>query len=88
MSRAPIPANKNGSFERAWKQICIYAFSREHLERFAAVSRKGPLEEIEDIEILRFMEMGVEVSLVELDSTSMAVDTPEDLEKVERALSR
>jgi 3-deoxy-manno-octulosonate cytidylyltransferase (CMP-KDO synthetase) len=87
MSRAPIPANKSGSFEKAWKQVCIYAFSREHLERFAAATEKGPLEAIEDIEILRFIEMGIDVSIVELKSTSMAVDTPEDLERVTRAIS-
>jgi 3-deoxy-manno-octulosonate cytidylyltransferase (CMP-KDO synthetase) len=87
MSRAPIPANKAKTFEKAWKQVCIYAFSREHLARFSAESEKGPLESIEDIEILRFIEMGIGVSLVELASTSMAVDTPEDLEQVVRALS-
>jgi 3-deoxy-manno-octulosonate cytidylyltransferase (CMP-KDO synthetase) len=87
MSRAPIPANKAKTFEKAWKQVCIYAFSREHLARFSAASEKGPLESIEDIEILRFIEMGIGVSLVELASTSMAVDTPEDLEQVVRALS-
>jgi len=87
MSRAAIPANKGGSFERAWKQVCIYAFSRDHLRRFSSVSRKGRIEQIEDIEILRFVEMGIDVSIVELDSASMAVDTPEDLEKVIRAIS-
>ena len=87
MSRAPIPANKAKTFEKAWKQVCIYAFSREHLARFSAATEKGPLESIEDIEILRFIEMGIGVSLVELASTSMAVDTPEDLQQVVRAFS-
>jgi 3-deoxy-manno-octulosonate cytidylyltransferase (CMP-KDO synthetase) len=87
MSRAPIPANKSKTFEKAWKQVCIYAFSREHLARFSAATEKGPLESIEDIEILRFIEMGIGVSLVELASTSMAVDTPEDLEQVVRAFA-
>jgi 3-deoxy-manno-octulosonate cytidylyltransferase (CMP-KDO synthetase) len=87
MSRAPIPANKSKTFEKAWKQVCIYAFSREHLSRFSAATEKGPLESIEDIEILRFIEMGIGVSLVELASTSMAVDTPEDLVQVVRAFA-
>ena len=87
MSRAPIPANKSKTFERAWKQVCIYAFSRKHLSQFSAATEKGPIEAIEDIEILRFIDLDIEVSLVELESTSMAVDTPEDLEMVVRALS-
>ena len=87
MSRAAIPANKGGTFVKAWKQICIYAFSRDHLVRFSSASEKGPIEAIEDIEILRFLDMGIPVSIVELDSSSMAVDTPEDLQKVVRAVS-
>jgi 3-deoxy-manno-octulosonate cytidylyltransferase (CMP-KDO synthetase) len=87
MSRAPIPANKAGTFVKAWKQVCIYAFSRDQLARFSSATEKGPLEAIEDIEILRFLEMGIPVSIVELSSSSMAVDTPEDLQKVVRAVS-
>jgi len=86
MSRAAIPANKAGSFDKAWKQVCIYCFSPAQLAAFASVSCKGPIEQIEDIEILRFLDMNVEVRMVELDSSSIAVDTPEDLERVVDAL--
>ena len=48
---------------------------------------KTPLEEIEDIEILRFLEMGIEVRMVEVSSSSIAVDHPEDVEKVIKALN-
>ena len=87
MSRAAIPANKQGTFERAWKQVCIYAFSKEHLERFAKAARKGPIEAIEDIEILRFLDLDVPVQMLEVEAGSVAVDTPEDLEKVVAILS-
>lgn len=86
MSRAAIPANKGGSFEKAWKQVCIYCLSPAQLAAFASVSAKGPIEQIEDIEILRFLDLGVEVRMVELASSSIAVDTPEDLERVVDAL--
>lgn len=87
MSRAAIPGNKAGTFEKAWKQICIYGFTPEHLQQFSAATRKGPIEQIEDIEILRFLDMNIEVQMVELSSTSMAVDTPDDLKRVIDALS-
>jgi len=86
MSRAPIPANKKGTFEQAWKQVCIYCFSPAQLAAFAAVSTKGTIERIEDIEILRFLDLGFEVRMVELGASSIAVDTPEDLERVVNAL--
>jgi 3-deoxy-manno-octulosonate cytidylyltransferase (CMP-KDO synthetase) len=40
------------------------------------------LEEIEDIEILRFLELGYDVKMIELSKDSVAVDVSEDIEKV------
>ena len=40
------------------------------------------MEAVEDIEILRFIENGYKVQYVEVDSETVAVDTPNDLEKV------
>jgi 3-deoxy-manno-octulosonate cytidylyltransferase (CMP-KDO synthetase) len=44
------------------------------------------LEEIEDIEILRFLELGFEVRMVQMSNQSIAVDTPADVVRVEAAL--
>ena len=51
-----------------------------------AAGRKTPLEELEDIEILRFLELGFPVQMVRLESASIAVDVPEDVARVEAAL--
>jgi 3-deoxy-manno-octulosonate cytidylyltransferase (CMP-KDO synthetase) len=82
MSRGAIPTTKQLKFVSAWKQICIYAFPINCLEAFAEKNLKTPLEQIEDIEILRFIEMGYDVRMVELSGSSFAIDTPEDLQKV------
>lgn len=79
MSRAPIPGNKAMAMVEAWKQICIYAFSRAQLERFVATDGKTRFEAIEDIEILRFVEQGLPVKMVRVDSGTIAVDFPEDV---------
>lgn len=86
MSRSPIPSDKEGNFIKAWRQICIYSFSRKALELFRSQRKKTSLETIEDIEILRFLEMGMSVKMVPLSSQSIAVDVPEDVKKVEDAL--
>ena len=39
-------------------------------------------EAIEDIEILRFIENGYRVQYIEVDSQTIAVDTPNDLKRV------
>lgn len=82
MSRSPIPNNKENKFVSANRQVCIYAFPKNVLIEFSKRSAKTTLEEIEDIEILSFLEMGKEVMMVELSTSSLAIDTPEDVEKV------
>ena len=92
MSRAAIPGTKVGgrSPDVAYlKQVCIYGFSPADLRRFAeagAAEGKGPLESAEDIEILRFLELGHPVRMVRTSRTSLAVDAPGDVAKVEAAL--
>ncbi len=86
MSRAPIPGNKGGEFIKAWRQVCVYAFPYNSLKTFNECKKKTPLEQIEDIEILRFVELGFKVRMIELSNDSISVDTPEDVIKVKRKL--
>lgn len=87
MSRSPIPYNKKGVFNIAWRQICVYAFPKESLKSYASKLKKTVLEQEEDIEILRFLEMGYDVRMINLSDNSVAVDTEEDAEKVRKILS-
>ena len=82
MSRSAIPLSKANQFHFAYKQVCIYAFSKCHLEFFAAHSAKTEIEQIEDIEILRFLESDIAVQMIEVEASSIAIDVPEDVEKV------
>ena len=86
ISRNPIPGTKTGNGSNPKKQVCIYGFNREHLSEFAKMGKKTPLEFEEDIEIIRFLEMGHKVKMVMLDSDSHAVDYPEDIDIVEDLL--
>ncbi|WP_068830231.1 3-deoxy-manno-octulosonate cytidylyltransferase [Pseudomonas sp. BMS12] len=88
MSRAPIPGNKQGEFVGGYRQVCIYAFPRAALQAFSMSSVKTPLESIEDIEILRFLELGWEVRMLEMSRESIAVDNPEDVERAELAIRK
>ena len=82
MSRSPIPGNKKGKFDQAWKQVCIYAYTYRALTQFSEKNAKTQVEQKEDIEILRFLEMGFEVGMVKLEGNSIAVDVLEDVDKV------
>ena len=87
MSRSPIPGNKESTFLRGWRQVCIYCFSKHHLEKFSRIEEKTRFEKIEDIEILRFLEIGIKVKMINLSSCSIAVDTPDDVLAVEKYIS-
>lgn len=85
-SRAPIPATKDGGGsppKSAIQQVCVMALSPRNLALFAS-SEKTPMEKIEDVEILRFLELGVNVRMVEMTPT-VPVDRPGDIKKAIRA---
>ena len=90
ISRRDIPGSKSeyaGDEDHTYfKQVCIYAYSQSHLATFLSRQKKSPLEAQEDIEILRFLEMGQKVRMVRTQATSLAVDTPEDVAQAEKAL--
>ncbi|MFE8102958.1 3-deoxy-manno-octulosonate cytidylyltransferase [Brenneria goodwinii] len=87
MSRAAIPSNKTGVFNKSWKQICIYGFPIKALKAFSSCTAKTLFENEEDIEILRFLELGYDVNMVSVNGNSLAIDTPEDIEKVLKIMS-
>jgi 3-deoxy-manno-octulosonate cytidylyltransferase (CMP-KDO synthetase) len=88
ISRQPLPGFKDPKHTSTvyYKQVCIYAFNREELLAFGNFGRKSKLEESEDIEIIRFLEWGKKIRLVETQSGSLAVDEPKDVEKVVKIL--
>ncbi|WP_226686994.1 3-deoxy-manno-octulosonate cytidylyltransferase [Stutzerimonas stutzeri] len=90
MSRKTLPGYKDAKNApvRFKKQVCIYAFTAAQLAAYASFGRKSALEASEDIEILRFLEFGVPVEMVETTPGSLAVDVPEDVAPVVEALGR
>jgi 3-deoxy-manno-octulosonate cytidylyltransferase (CMP-KDO synthetase) len=95
-SRSPIPFVRDTVDVRASaaqavarglarKHVGLYAYRREALLRFAALT-PSPLEQAESLEQLRALHHGMAVWVVALEGHSgVAVDTPQDLERV-RAL--
>ena len=84
MTRVPIPTLAPGGFAatQTLKQVCIIPFTRAALTAFAALT-PTPLEKLESIDMLRFIEHGQRVHMVETEFDSQAVDTPADLALVE-----
>jgi len=81
-SRASIPFQPSDYF---WQHIGIYGYQRNFLLelRKMPVSR---LERCENLEQLRALENGVKIKVIKTDSSTLSVDTPQDIIKVEKIL--
>ena len=79
-SRAKIPYPRDHHFNDYKGHLGIYGFSRKSLEKFCNLN-PAPLEEIEQLEQLRSLYYGYEIAMVEVQSRSFGIDTPQDLEK-------
>lgn len=79
-SRSAIPYDREGGFEGYFGHLGIYAFRKSALETFCALPN-APIEHIEKLEQLRAIYHGYKIAMVEVQSQSFGIDTPEDLER-------
>ncbi len=87
-SRSPIPYPRHR--EMAWRlwrlHLGIYGFRRQALERFVALP-PSELEQAEGLEQLRALENGIPILVLDAPHPAFGVDTPEDLQRVEKILN-
>ena len=80
-SRSPIPFKRNRSADLPYfKHVGVYAYRKETLLNFTQWPM-GALEQAEMLEQLRYLENGVAIRMVETKTSSIGIDTPEDLER-------
>ena len=87
LTRSAAPYPKGAIDYSYYKQVCVYGFRPEALKFYCEYGEKygkGKIEAIEDIEILRFIENKYRVKFIEVDSDTVAVDTINDLKKVNK----
>ena len=82
-SRAVVPFEREGTGQaRHYKHLGLYAYTAAALAKFQALAA-SPLEQIEKLEQLRFLENGIPIIVMETSQDTIGVDTEEDLQKVE-----
>lgn len=84
-SRAVIPGLIGKQPRTFYKQLGLMAFRRSALEQFSMLA-PTPHEKSESVDMLRFLEHRVPIRMVRTAHTTIAVDTPADLERVKAAL--
>ena len=84
-SREPIPTFSRTDSIPMKKQVCVIPFRRDFLLEYNAMD-PTPLEIAESVDMMRVLENGKKVRMVPTKFNSFAVDTPEDLKKVEKIM--
>jgi 3-deoxy-manno-octulosonate cytidylyltransferase (CMP-KDO synthetase) len=87
LSRAPIPTPRAALGYTYYKNTGCFAMKRETLEFFVKTKR-GNIELAEDIEQLRLIENHRKIFTVQADFLSMSVDTPKDLERIQKIIEQ
>jgi len=82
-SRAKIPYPRDHHFDTYKGHLGIYGFTVKSLQNFCMLAT-SPLEDIEKLEQLRALYHGYKIAMIEVNTESFGIDTPEDLKKALR----
>jgi 3-deoxy-D-manno-octulosonate cytidylyltransferase len=86
-SRSVIPYPRDPAAAPVYyEHIGVYAFRKDALLRFTAWP-VSPLEAVEKIECLRYLENGVPIRMAVTNYMGVEIDTPEDLERAAKNLN-
>ena len=85
-SREPIPTRCKVGTVPMGKQVCIIPFRRDYLIEYTRLA-PTPLEIAESVDMMRILEHGMKVRMTPTRYNSQAVDTPDDLKRVEQLMS-
>ena len=86
-SRATIPYDRDGVRPKYFKHLGFYAYRKSALGHFCQWPESS-LERSERLEQLRFLENGIAIYVGETPFDTIGVDTEEDLQRVEKLMSR
>ena len=89
-SRSVIPFVRDPDTEanvKHWRHLGIYAYRDSFLKKLVE-SKPCDIEEAEKLEQLRALYMGASMVVIETNDKGIGVDTPQDVERVERLMSR
>jgi 3-deoxy-manno-octulosonate cytidylyltransferase (CMP-KDO synthetase) len=81
-SRSPLPFQASDYF---WRHIGIYGYQKDFLQKFCRIP-PSRLEKTEKLEQLRALENGYRIKIIENKFSTLSVDLPEDIIRVENLL--
>lgn len=85
ISRNDIPSDARMDVPFMYKAYHVMSFTKEFLETYATLEQTR-LDRYESHELLRVLENGYKIQGVEVESSAISVDTPEDLDYVRNVM--
>ena len=85
-SLIPYPRHRKAAWKLWSLHLGIYGFRRDALEAFVKLP-PSELEQAEGLEQLRALENGIQILVLDAPHPAFGVDTPEDLERVEKIIN-
>lgn len=70
---------------RSHKQMGIYGYTKKTLDKFTSLG-KSILEEVDRVELMRWIDYGYPVNMIYSDNASFSVDTIDDMNYVEKIM--
>ena len=87
LSRSKIPFEAKSKSNFFLKHLSIISFKPEALLKFAK-AKPTPLEKLEDIELLRGLEIGLKIKTINLKGDSFSVDVAEDYKRAKSQMNK
>lgn len=87
MSRSPVPYPKASIEYDYYKHLGVIIYNRAALD-FYVEHERGYIENIEDVDYLRFIENGVKVKMTKVEAESLSVDNYKDLTHVRNVIDK
>lgn len=86
-SRSVIPFNRDNTKAEYFKHIGLYVYRKDYLMKLVKM-KPSKLEMAEKLEQLRVLESGEKIRVIEIKRDSHSVDTPADLKKVRKLITK
>ena len=85
-SRSPVPYPQNTAKFTYKKYVGVELFNKPALD-FFVTHEQTEIEKIEDIGSIRFLEHGIRIHYDLVESESLSIDTPRDIEKIREVIA-
>lgn len=86
-SRSPVPYPQKTTKFKYKKYVGVELFNKPALN-FYVSHEQTEIEKIEDIGSIRFLEYGIRIHYDLVESQSLSIDTPRDIEKIREIISK